>query len=98
MLKALAIVSDTTAKNSQVERESKAPTGGVLKKRCFEKFREIHTKEHVPKSFFNKEALALVFSCQFCEVFKNVLQNLSGRLLQEYVLNLIESQGSRFSG
>ena len=33
MLKALAIVSDTTAKNSQVERESKAPTGGVLKKK-----------------------------------------------------------------
>ena len=37
MLKALAIVSDTTAKNSQVERESKAPTGGVLKKKVFSK-------------------------------------------------------------
>ena len=72
-------------------------------RRCFEEkgvFKNFakFTRKNVPKSFFNKETLALVFSCQFCEVFKNVLQNLSGRLLQEYVLNLIESQGSRLSG
>ena len=61
-----------------------AATGGVLQeKRCSLKFRKIHWKAPVPESLFRwscmpeacsfikKEALAQMFSCEFCEVSKN---------------------------
>ena len=54
----------------------KLPLEVFYKKRCCWKFRKIHTKTPVPVSlacnFFKKETLAQVFSCEFCEIFKNI--------------------------
>ena len=49
----------------------KQSSGGVLWKRCPYKFRKIHRKTPVPESLF-KETLAQVFSCEFCEIYKNI--------------------------
>ena len=44
-------------------------------------------KLHVACNFIKKEALAQVFSCEFCEIFKNTFsQNTSGQLLLKIVL------------
>ena len=57
-----------------------AVTKGVLLKRCSYKFRKIHRKTAVPESRVSflikleasgKETLAQVFSCEFCEIYKN---------------------------
>ena len=54
----------------------KLPLEVFHKKRCCWKFRKIHTKTPVAMSlawnFFKKESLAQVFSCEFCEIFKNI--------------------------
>ena len=43
------------------------------KKVVLKKFHKIHTKTPVPQAcnFIKKEALAQVFSSEFCEIFKN---------------------------
>ena len=65
--------------------------GGVLQKRCPSKFRKIHRKSPVPESLFywscsfiKKKALAQVFSCEFCEIFRNTVltEHLRWMLLQ----------------
>ena len=54
----------------------------ILSKRCFQKFNKIHRKtsgrlsfliqlQGSTCSFINKETLAQVFSCEFCEISKN---------------------------
>ena len=50
-----------------------AATGGVLWKKVFQKISQAW-------NFVKKETLAQVFSCKFCEIFKNTffLQNTSG--------------------
>ena len=45
----------------------KQPSEGFFKKRCYEKFRRIYMKTSEPESLF------LVFSCEFCKIFKNIL-------------------------
>ena len=65
--------------------------GGVLQKRCPSKFRKIH-RNHMCQSFFftkvavlsKKEALAQVFSCEFCEISRNTVltEHLRWMLLQ----------------
>ena len=58
-------------------------------KSCSWKFHKIRRKHLCQSLFFNtslqlykKETLVQVFSCEFCEIFKNIfLQNTSGRLL-----------------
>ena len=56
--------------------------GGVLSKRCSLKFCKIHRKTPVPESLFiqvaggacniiKNDALAQVFSCEFCKISKN---------------------------
>ena len=43
-------------------------------------------------NFIKKGTLAQVFSCKFCEIFKNIfLQNISGRLHLYVVINLYSS-------
>ena len=61
----------------------KQPPEVFFKKRCSSKFHKIHSKTPVPESFsiklqawlpatlLKKETLAQVFSCEFCEIFKN---------------------------
>ena len=43
-------------------------------KRCSQKFRKIRRKTPVPEAcnFIKKEILAQVFSCEFCEISKNI--------------------------
>ena len=53
----------------------KQPSLGVLQDRCPEKLLKFHKKTSVLKSLFNKvsrneETPAQVFSCEFCEAFK----------------------------
>ena len=58
-------------------------------KTCSQKFHKIRRKHLCQSLFFKtslqlckKETLVQVFSCEFCEIFKNTfLQNTSGRLL-----------------
>ena len=45
----------------------KQPSEGFFKKRCYEKFRRIYMITSEPESLF------LVFSCEYCEIFKNSL-------------------------
>ena len=65
----------------------KHPLDMFYKKKCSEKFRKIHRKTPVPefpfnKNFIKKETLAQMFSCEFCEIFKNtIFQNTPVRLL-----------------
>ena len=49
----------------------KQPPEVLYKTRCSEKFHKIHRKTPVPK-FIKKETLAQVFSCEFCEISKNI--------------------------
>ena len=57
---------------------TEATTGGVLQKRC--SFCNIHRKTAVLESlrrpsglqFYLKETLTLMFSCEYCENFKNI--------------------------
>ena len=55
--------------NNQVPTE--AATKLVCEKKCSLKFRKIHRKTLVPESLFHKRDLTHVFSCEFCEIFKN---------------------------
>ena len=61
----------------------KQPSDMFCKKRCSQKFRKIHKKRPVQSRFFNKVAglglqlyqkknSAQVFSCEFCEISKNL--------------------------
>ena len=45
----------------------KQPSEGFFKKRCYENFCRIYMKTSEPESLF------WVFSCDFCEIFKNIL-------------------------
>ena len=50
----------------------KQPPELKYKKSCSQKFRNILRKAIVLESFFiEKETLAQVFSCEFCEIYKN---------------------------
>ena len=54
----------------------KQPFSGVLQDSCPEKTHKFHKKTSVLQSLFNKvyknkETPAQVFSCEFCETFKN---------------------------
>ena len=42
---------------------------------------EPHLVSSRASNFIEKETLAQVFSCEFCEIFKNTFVNTSGRLL-----------------
>ena len=61
------------------ENTQKQPPNVFYEERCSQKFHKIHRKTPVPQSLFKpqackfikKETLAQVFSCDFCEVFKN---------------------------
>ena len=49
-------------------------------KRCSRKFRKIHTEKHLCQSlffFFEKETLARVSSCEFCEIHFHNEYNIS---------------------
>ena len=74
----------------------KHPPEVFYKKRCSQKFHNIHRKTTVPESLFKqscrpqpcnfikKETLAQVFACEFCKVSYRTtffLQNTFGRLL-----------------
>ena len=74
--------------NHEVPPNSKIATGGVLRKRCSLKFRNIHRRTLGLESLFNKVAdlqacklikkrLIHVFSCEwliYCEILKNVCE------------------------
>ena len=61
----------------------KQPPDGFCSKRCSYKFCKIHRKTSV------LESPAQVFSCEFCELYKDTfLQNTSGRLLPHFELRL----------
>ena len=63
---------------------TEAATGGVLRKTMFLKISQNFQETPVPESLFYKgfrpqacnfikrETLAQVFSCEFCEIFKNI--------------------------
>ena len=53
-------------------RSKKQPPEVLCKKRCSQKFRKIHRKTLKACNFIKKETLAQVFSCQFCEISKNI--------------------------
>ena len=58
--------------------KQKQPPEVFCEKRCSQKFRKIHRKtpvSPVPQAcnFIKKETLAQVFSCEFCEIFKNTI-------------------------
>ena len=47
-------------------------------------------------SFIKKENLALVFSCDFCEIFNNTfLQNKSGRPLRNWTSEILSNRSSQ---
>ena len=62
----------------------KQPLEVFCKKMCFWKFHKIHRKTPVPEAFLKKrlwpqacdfvkkETLLQVFSCEFCEISKNI--------------------------
>ena len=62
----------------------KHPPEVLYRERCPLKFHKIHRKIPLPESescnLIKKEILAQVFSCEFCEIFKNpfFLQSTSG--------------------
>ena len=49
----------------------------VFCKKCFLRKCAKFTRKHLSQNFIKKEALAQVFSCEFCKMFKNILQNTS---------------------
>ena len=49
----------------------------VFCKKCFLRKCAKFTRKHLCQNFIKKEALAQVFSCEFCKMFKNILQNTS---------------------
>ena len=59
----------------------------VFCKKCFLRKCAKFTRKHLCQNFIKKEALAQVFSCEFCKTSKNTfLQNTSGRLpLNDFV-------------
>ena len=64
--------------------QRKQPQEVFCKKSCSKKFRKFHRKTSVLKSLFSKTSmlgLAQVFSCEFCEISKNIfLQDTSKQL------------------
>ena len=61
---------------------TEAATRGVLQKGPIKSFAKIQRKAPAPESFYQKQTLGLVFSYEFCEIFKNTfLQNTFGQLL-----------------
>ena len=71
-------------------------TGKHLRQSFF--FNNFIKKETLAEAcnFIKKETLAHVFSCEFCEIFKNTfLPNTSGRLLLEWLLLTIVSTISK---
>ena len=67
---------DLVCRNQENFQVTEAATGGVLEKRCSQKFRKIHRKtlrsRPEARNFIKKETLAQVFSCAFCEISKNI--------------------------
>ena len=53
---------------------SKQPPDVFYEKSCSYKFHKIHIKTTVPEAcnYIKKETLAQVFSCEFCEICKNI--------------------------
>ena len=51
----------------------KQPPDMFYNKRCSWKLRKVHRKTSVPESLFKNETLVQVFSCEFCEIFKNTI-------------------------
>ena len=59
----------------EIHHFTEAATGGVLQKKCSEKFYIIHRKTPVSESlcgpsrlqFYQKETPTLTFSCEYCE-------------------------------
>ena len=49
----------------------------VFCKKCFLRKCAKFTRKRLCQNFIKKEALAQVFSCEFCKMFKNILQNTS---------------------
>ena len=49
----------------------------VFCKKCFLRKCAKFTRKHLCQNFIKKEALAHMFSCEFCKMFKNILQNTS---------------------
>ena len=49
----------------------------VFCKKCFLRKCAKFTRKHLCQNFIKKEGLAQVFSCEFCKMFKNILQNTS---------------------
>ena len=63
----------TTSKKQSTQKQ---PFSGVLQGRCPEKIHKFHKKTPALESLFNKvsrnkKTPAQVFSCEFCEAFKN---------------------------
>ena len=61
---------------SRKKATKKQPFSDVLQDRCPEEIRKLHKETPVLESLFNKvsknkETRAQVFSCEFCEAFKN---------------------------
>ena len=62
------------------------------KKRCPKKFRKIQRKTPEPCNFTNKQTLAQLFSCEFCEISKNTFfTEHFGRLLLFLVIVVVTS-------
>ena len=66
----------------------KQPSEGLFKKRCYEKFRRIYMKTSEPESLF------LVFSCEFCQIFKNILFAEQHRTTAPDYSSINSSEGS----
>ena len=73
-------------------------------KRCSLKFRKIHRKTPAPESLFKwsftpearncikRETLAQVFSCKFCEIFKNTFFREDLRTIPSVYCELLENK------
>ena len=85
------------------KKQQKQPPEVLCKKRCSQKFRKIHSKTPAPESLFNKvgglrqvrnfiqkENLAQVFFCEFCEISKStfITERLGKLLLYKHAVTI----------
>ena len=62
-------IKDPSLSTTETFKNQKQPPEVFSEKKCSQKFRKIHRPEAC--NFIKKETHAQMFSCEFCEIFKN---------------------------